>query len=499
MKRILIVISGIMLLVICVIGTTAFANQIEENQEYNLKLIYDDKYVLDEMLIEDYNVVISHENNILQSFAVTENETITLDTLNLQTNSIVSYWNIEESDNQYIITPEIVEKNGEINQVDITFLTTNGGKLNDKEPLPSMIKTVEQGTKLSEVLPNVESKENFYFAGWYTLEEVENEVKIELEDREDIQELNSELEALEEELGETEDEERIEELESEIEALEEEITEKEQEEQYDTEIIIEYQKVTNIDNIVLEEDKEYIAVLYPDTNENKKDDRKEEINLSVDFGLDNEVHEETIHVGQPIKLSRPYHEDYIFIDWFLDSEFNERVGEKRTFEKDTHIFAQWKTTQEIVSESGDNLIDEERISDKVEAYLSNRNENIYEQEKQEAKTREEELKARYEEDSAQHTEKRYALRNFNTEQTFLMKFYDDEEFLFSTALPYGRTLEILNENGQKVKEYGVRQNTTIDLNEYINNSENIEFDIKTIMKNNAVITKIYPKNNKEMN
>lgn len=497
MKRALITVSMIFLLVISVIGTTAFANQMEESKKHNLKIVYDDKYVLDQMVNEGYDIIIEYNSEILNRFDLTEDETITIDSLSVPYNQVISYWSIEETENQYIITPVTVEKNEEINEVDITFLTTNGGLINENILLPSIVKTVEEGTNLNDILPEVESEENFYFDGWYTLEEIENEVEIDLEDREDIQELEEEIETRREDiddLDEDDDEDRIEELEEEIEELEGDLEEAKEEEQYETEIIEEYQKVTNIDNIVLDSNKEYIAVLYPDTNENRVDDRKEEINITVDFGLDTEPHEETIHVGQPINLSRPYHEDYIFIDWFLDNEFTERVGEKRTFAEDTNIYAQWKTAQEVVYESGEKLINEERISDKVEEYLNNRNATIYEEQKEESREREEELQKKYEEDSVNHTEKRYTLKNFNTEQTFLMKFYDDESFLFSVALPYGRTLEILNGNDQKIKEYGVRQNTSIDISEFINDSENIQFDVKTITENNAVTTKIYPIN-----
>lgn len=72
--------------------------------------------------------------------------------------------------------------------------------------------------------------------------------------------------------------------------------------------------------------------------------------------------------------------------------------------------------------------------------------------------------------------------------------------MFSIALPYGRTVELLNQNDQKIIEYGIRQESSIDLSEIINSDEDIGFDVKTIKRNNAVITQIFPKiENKELN
>src|SRR5699024_2386720 len=233
-------------------------------------------------------------------------------------------------------------------------------------------------------------------------------------------------------------------------------------------------------------------VFYPDTNKNGKDDRKEKINITIDFGIDNEVEEKEIHVGQPIKLSKPYHEDNIFIDWYLDEDFTEELGEKRTFEKDTTIYAKWKTPQEIVSESEDNIIKNKRITQRIEEYLSIVNKNDTQKQKEEMKEKEKELEEKYAEDNAQHTEKRYSLRNINQQQTFLIKFYDNEEYLFSIALPFGRTIELLNDNNDKIKEYAVRQNTSIDTSEFIDDSNKVNFSAKTVKEKNAVITKIYP-------
>lgn len=494
MKRGLIVVLGVVLIAFSVIGTTALANQKKADKQYSLKVIYDNKYIVDEMLDENSNVTIKYDKDVLHQFNLEKNEKMTLDKLKIPNDKVISYWKIEDTEDGYIISPEIVKKN----EVSVDFVTTNGGKLFDKETFPSMTKTVEKGTKLSEILPEIKNKENFTFAGWFTLEDVENEVEIKEEDREDIKELKSQLEEKEKSLSKEKKKDKKKDLESEIKDIKKKLEEKKSEKQYEKEIITEYQPVRDIKNIELNTDKEYIAVSYPDINNNNKDDRKEKINLFVDFGLDNEKVEQEIHVGQPIKLSQPQHKDYIFIDWFLDSGFTERYTDETTFKEDTTVYAQWKTPQEIANESENNLIVEKRISDRVERYLNEKNQEIYKEQKEKLEKKKKELKAKYEDENANHTEPHYTLKNFKTSQTYLIKFYNGEEFLYSVSLPYGRTIELLNGNGQKVKEFAVRQESSIDISDLINNSNVLNFDVKTIKKNHAVITQIYPKNNKEM-
>lgn len=494
MKRNFIV-AGVMLLALMVIGTTVVAYQEDGETKYNFKLIHEDRYIMDEMLNEDYRVIVEYQDEDLHDFYITKNETITLDTLDVPDDKVIKKWDIVENEKQYIISPVLISEN----EVNISFSVMNGGKLLDDRPLPYLTESVEKGTKLNSVIPEIENEDDFYFAGWYTLEDIENEIEIKEEDREDLKELNSELKKKEKSLSKQKDKDKEKKIKKEIKKIKEKIEEKKEEKQFDIEIVIEYQFVENIDKIELDEDKEYIAVLYPDINENNKDDRKEKINLSIDFGLDNEVIEEEIHVGQPIKLSEPYHEDYIFIDWYTDNKYEEKYTPELSLEKDTEIFAQWKTAQEIIVESSENLIYDKGISDDIESYLSDINEKKYEQSKKESKEKQEKLKEKYEQEFVQHTQKRYALKNFNTNQYNLLKFYDDETFLFSLALPYGRTLELLNSQNNKLKEYGVRQESSIDLNGLINNSDSLDFEVKTIKRNNAVITQIYPKtNNKEM-
>lgn len=374
MKRKLIILLGSIFIVLSVIGTTVLANQNKTNDQHNLKIVYKDRYVIDEMLDQDSPISIIHDDKTLENFTLTKGETIQLDEIKLSSEEIISYWKSEKVDSGYIIKPVIVREK----DVNVNFTITNGGKLINKIFLPSVTKTVDKGTKLNEILPEIQAEDNYYFAGWFTLEDVEKEVEIKDEDREDIRKLTSKIEDKETELDDDDDNE---DLKDEVKKLKKELDEIESEEQHEIKIINEYRAVEDIENKEINNDKEYVAVLYPDVNNNKKDDRKEKINLAVDFGLDNELHEQEIHVGQPIKLSRPYHDDYIFIDWFLDNQYSERLGDQTEFTKDTTIYAKWKTAEEIIYENEESLIHDERVSNIIENKLNEENQEKYNQEK----------------------------------------------------------------------------------------------------------------------
>ena len=516
LKRALIVVSGILLSILTVIGTTALANksddvgQEEEVPQQNVKLIYDGRYIFDEMLDKGQKVKIEYEGQVLEDFILEKDEKITLDILDIPENKIVSYWSLENKDSEYIISPVIVAEN----EINISFMTTKGGVLVDKATVPSMTKTVVKGTKLSDIVPDVQSKEGYHFAGWFTLESneqvadppaAEEGAEGDTEDTEKkaeevtdiakiMEELNKQLKEKEMQLTKEKDTAKKKALESEIKKIKETAQQKKEE----SEVVKEYQKVEDT-NSELDSDKEYVAILYPDENQNEKDDRKEKISLAVNFGLGNEVIKKEVHVGQPIKLTQPDHKDNVFMGWYKDKYFKEPYDPQTLLMENTNIFAQWKTPQQLIEESGENLIDSERITERVETFLDEKNSKTYQQLKKESEEKAKRLKAKYAEDGAKHTEFRYTLKNFNVQQSFLIKFYDGEEFLFSAALPYGRTLEVLDEEGNKIKEYGIRQKSSIDLNDIMGDSSNFVFDIKTVNKHNAVITQLYPIQNEKEN
>src|SRR5699024_250673 len=182
--------------------------------------------------------------------------------------------------------------------------------------------------------------------------------------------------------------------------------------QDDVDIEKDYQSIGDIDSVELSEDKKLIAVVYPDVNENNQDDRKEKINLSVDFGLDTEKQEKEIHVGQPLSLSNLYDKDHVFMGWYLDEGFNEKFQNGQPLTEDTSIYAKWKTPEKVVADSGENLIQKERVSNRIENYLGKKNKEITKEKKRKSKEREQELKEKEEDGMGEGGEKQYVLKDF---------------------------------------------------------------------------------------
>lgn len=440
--KIVTILMGILFIIIGL--TVTQVTQANDNkQEYNLKVIYEGYLVLNENIEENKEVLIrSSKDNTITSFEMKEDKHIQLDKIDIPDDKVISYWNISDEDNKKTIEPVLIEKKDH----NITFLADAGTTLSvdGKHSTPTITKSVDLGTTLSEIIPKVEKKDDYNFMGWYTIEEKKEEKKKKKKRKKVIQEY----------------------------------------EKLDTE----KEKVRK--------DMHVYALSYPDINNNKKDDRKEKVKLKIHFNINDEVVEKKVHVGQPIKLDTPLNDEYIFLGWYLDPEFKEEYNSEY-ITTDTSIYAKFKKPKEYVKNR--ELIKEKKVSDRVEDYIEEKNNEIYKKNKkrdeQEAKKREN----KKENKSFGLDNKRYIFKNYNKEQTYFVKFLNDEEFLFSVALPYGNTIELLNENGQKVKEYSVRQNVSINLNELINVSEIPNFEAKTINRNNANILQIYPKKNKELN
>lgn len=456
MNKKITIISIVLGIALIVMGVSVMAQAHETKKEYNLKIIYEDKLVFNENLAENKEVLIkfNEENTILENIKMTENKKIKLEPLDIPEQKIISYWKKQSNENKEIISPILIDEK----DFNITFYAGMGAMIKDRDIIvPTLTKSVERGELLSDIMPQIQSEKNINTIGWYTIEENEVEIEVKKDKKK---------------------------------------SKKKDEKKKETKIIQEYKELEYPSTREVTESMDIYALSFPDVNNNNKDDRKEEINLKVNFNLNDEVVEEKIHVGQPVKLATPVNDEYIFLGWYLDPEFEEEYNGEALV-RDTTIYAKWKTPQEFVMSR--DLIKDEEISNRVEDYLDETNHEIYiaskKRDEQKAKEREKEK----EDKSFGIANKRYVLKNYNKEQTYFVKFLNDEEFLFSVALPYGNTIELLNENGQKVKEYSVRQNVSINLNELISVSEIPNFEAKTINRNNANILQIFPQKNKELN
>ena len=95
-----------------------------------------------------------------------------------------------------------------------------------------------------------------------------------------------------------------------------------------------------------------------------------------------------------------------------------------------------------------------------------------------------------------YTNTKYVFNNTNVNSSFLVKFLaTDNTFLYSLTLPYGRSITMLDQTNKAVKEYFVRQETTIMLNleDYVfNEAEFLKFESHNRKINNTEITEVFP-------
>ncbi|MFP7461699.1 InlB B-repeat-containing protein [Niallia circulans] len=434
-----------------------------------LKIKYDDKVLFHEEIPEGKIIQITNsQGEILESEVLKKEETFELDQPKVEKGFTLSYWDIKNEDEHLQITPILTEAK----EVNITFNATEGGQLIQNNAQTKVItKSVDEGTLLKELFPETNPSKHYKLSGWYTKTN------------------NEKYEALEE-----------------------------------------------LDSLEVSNSTEYYALFYPDLNDNNIDDRTEKINIKLIYNMDNKSEEKSMHVGQSLKLPKPEKKDYIFIGWFYDKEFKEKYNNQVPFLDDTVLYAKWEKAEKVVKESEKKPITDKDISDQVEKYLNERLKGIEEQLSQKessnpnkkANTKDntafKESKANnkpiYEDnDSKQgniqviqgneenngenevktYTEKKYVFKNKNIGERYMVKFFDDDNrFLFSLTLPYGRALQVLDENENVIKEYAVRQDTTINLKikDYVNNeSDFLGFDSSTIKANNSYITQVYPKIN----
>lgn len=429
----------------------------KEEVKHNLKIIYEGDLVFNEYIEEDKNVVIKSpdEQKNIDSISLNKSEKITIDKVDLPEDKIISHWKRTSDKKEDTIKPVLVDKK----DFTVSFLIDSGNLKNGKVTSPKINKSVEKNKNLNDIVPEVELSKEHSALGWFTIEEKEEEIEVEEKD-------------------DKKDDKK----------------DKKKKKKIEKKIVQEYKKLDLKNEINIQEDLNVYAITYPDINNNNIDDRKEEINLKVNFNLNNEIVEHKLHVGQPFKLKTPQNKEHIFLGWFTDPNFKNEFNEK-TLLKDTEVFAKWKKPKDYVESK--ELITNEEVSNRVESYLEERNRDIYNQARKEVELQEKKQEAKKKEQNTNISNERFVFKNYNKQQLYNIKFYDNEKFLFSVSLPYGNTIELLDNEENKLKEYSIRQNVSINLNGLLNISEDQLFDSKTVTKNNTNVLQIYPKNNKE--
>lgn len=454
---------------------SAFADEsLAPQKMHYLKIKYDDKVIFHEEIPEGKIIQITNpQDEILESEVLKREETFELDQPKVEKGFMLSYWDIKNEEKYLKITPILTK----VKAINITFNALEGGELIQNNAQTKVItKSVDEGTLLKELFPETNPSKHHKLSGWY------------------IKANNEKYEAIE-----------------------------------------------GLDSLEVSNSTEYYALFYPDINDNDIDDRTEKINVKFVYNMDNKSDKQSIHVGQSLKLPKLERKGYIFIGWYYDKDFKEKYNNQIPFIDDTVLYAKWEKAEKVVQESEKKPITDKDISDQVEKYLNERLKGIEEQlsQKEPQTNAKEKTNAKdnltikesgannkpISEDNTQgdiqgiqgniqgneqrtnnnaneiktYTEKKYVFKNENIGERYMVKFFDEDNiFLFSLPLPYGRTIQVLHENEKVIKEYAVRQDTTINLKvkDYINGeSDFLGFDSKTIKENNSYITQIYPEIN----
>lgn len=451
--------------------THGSANENNVKTDY-LKVVYNDKILWHEPVEQGTKIQVIQDGEVLISEIFQRENILDLDTPVIPEGKMMSYWDItytphykedeedEEDENKeskyekgtFVVEPVFVEAR----EISITFNALEGGDIvHNNSQTKQLVKGVDEGTTLEKVLPKVNPMTNNKFSGWYTKENDEF-VKIENDE-------------------------------------------------------------------ILKEDIELYARFFPDINENDIDDRTEKIHIKFVTNVKKEpVVEKDIHVGQGFELPKLKKNNHIFIGWFYDDKFS-NLYSGEPLKENTVLYAKWEQFEEVVNK--EEPITDKDISDQIEAILNEKlkdqNKPIPTPPKEETPNnspspnitinpdpnKSGEILGKNEDFNndvtvggingiAEH-EKNYVFKNNNVGQRYMIKFYDlDNDFLFSITLPYGRTVEVVNSKGTKIKEYAIRQDTTINLNvnQFYNPNEEdlLGFDSNTKTRNSSDITTIYP-------
>jgi len=367
----------------------------------------------------------------------------------------LSYWSIEREKDKLKIEPILIDAK----EILVNFYTSEGGKLlENNAQIKEIAKSVNKGTYLNDILPEVSPKNGYKFAGWFkTLAGKEEKLK-------DIDELK-----------------------------------------------------------VLDSKGGYYAKFYPDLNGNDIDDQTEEIVVKYVTNSSEKLADVKTTVGSQIKLPKVAKKDSIFMGWYTDEEYKNQFKEDVVTESLT-LYAKWGNVEKVIKEAEQKPVTDKDISDQIEKILNERlkefnttnsvgassnqaiqtpkvttnvptssSPNI---QKNEPDTRADQQNSVPPVQNNVFKETKYVFNNKNLGQKFMVKFLnEDENFLFSLTLPYGKTIRIFDENERFHEEYAVRQDTTIILNsnEYINEgSRLLEYETQEARVNSARITDVYP-------
>lgn len=441
---------------------------IQESIEQNyLKVKFENKILFHKQIPTGTLLqVLDSNGDVIESEILEFEKELELNEPKIPKGKIFSYWAFEHKDNKLIIRPILIDSKS----LNVSFYSSKGGEIIQNNAQAKEINiSVDEGENLKDILPKVIPNAHFKFKGWFKSGE----------------------------------------------------------------------KVTNVEDVkILSDNDKYYAKFYQDYNSNNIDDATEKIEIKFVTNSKEKIENIETNVGSTINLPKLTKEGYIFMGWYTDKNF------KTSFKNDPltksyTLYAKWSKAEEVIKKAETKPITNKDISDQIEKILNQRLSNYTDKSSKnsaaqkrsnttsttaarpiaDTPTMSDSIQPRSSSrsttvdttvpdskgattnsDSSLQTEtfmeKEYVFNNKNIGQRYMVKFFDEnEDFLFSLTLPYGKTLKTYDENNQLHDEYSIRQDTSITLNtnDYINyGSTLIEYNTREVKVNSSQIIEIYP-------
>uniref|UniRef100_UPI00203AD0BE InlB B-repeat-containing protein n=1 Tax=Bacillus cytotoxicus TaxID=580165 RepID=UPI00203AD0BE len=437
--------------------------QINENTARNyLKVSYEGEILFHEQVPTKTMIqVLNGNNDVIESNVLTSDKEMNLGEPKVNDGKMLSYWSIEMANEKLLIKPILTNK--EEYAVKFYVKDSGGNLLENHEQIKEIVKSATRNTKLKDVLPNVNPNPNYKFSGWFETVNNKEEKLQGIDDR----------------------------------------------------------KITNSKG-------EYYAKFYSDFNDNNIDDKTEEITVNFETNIEGKIDPIKLNVGQKVKAPKLSSKDKIFIGWYTNKELTNKFANDNLKGSIT-LYAKWENAEKVINESEKKPITDKDVSDQVEKLLNDLKNKQTLNEKPDTNNTKDNTKANnsnvtpstsnpagtvgswtqnnsgIKDNAALNANKvnvyngtKYVIKNKNVGEIYMVKFYDENgAFVSSLALPYGRTIKLLDEKENLHEEYAVRQDTSINLNkaDYVVNKDStfLGLETRTVDVNASEITEIYPK------
>lgn len=240
---------------------------------------------------------------------------------------------------------------------------------------------------------------------------------------------------------------------------------------------------------------------YQDKNNNNKDDFSETFTVKFHTDLKEvQYKDKTVKWEETLHLPILKDKQRVFFGWCKDPQYTQPFTEEDKVRENLNLYAEFRSIEEVMNRSVEKPILRQDVSLQVLKILEKNNKQVdlaynkaIRQEEMARKKKEEENKKKNIIEPPKKTV--IELHNVNWEKLYLITFIDEfNQYRFSFVSPYGRAIKIYDKNDTLLKEYAVRQNTTITLNSKEFGKQYIqEFLSEYYRFNDSIYIKISPK------